>query len=73
MHLAAHRVRLHANPDQIVGPKHLQSLLFGQGHPFHPTLMAILAEFGGGEPGVPARLSGRDPPSLHRIPQAVTD
>ncbi len=37
------RVRLHANPDQIVGPKHLQSLLLGQGHPLYPTVMAILA------------------------------
>src|ERR1700678_444394 len=30
MDFASYRVRFHADPDQIVGPKHLQSLLFGQ-------------------------------------------
>src|SRR5271154_5117829 len=35
MHLAANRVRLHANPNQIIGPKHLQSLLLSQRHPSH--------------------------------------
>src|SRR5580692_5992857 len=33
MQLAAHRIRFHADPDQIIGAKHLQSLLLGQRHP----------------------------------------
>jgi hypothetical protein len=32
MHLAANRIRLHADPDQVIGPEHLNSLLFRQGH-----------------------------------------
>src|SRR6266853_576133 len=33
MYFAAEGVGLHANPDEIIGLKHLQSLLFSQGHP----------------------------------------
>ena len=29
MHFAANRVRLHADADEIIGPEHLESLLFG--------------------------------------------
>src|SRR5277367_1369906 len=36
MHFAANGVRLHTDPDQVIGPKHLQRLLFGQGHHLHP-------------------------------------
>src|SRR5258708_21509618 len=51
MHLAAHRFRFHATPDQIIGPKHLHGLLFGQRHPLHPSVMAILV---GGVRGQPS-------------------
>src|SRR3989442_13252515 len=34
MDAAANRVGLHADADEVIGLKHLQSLLFGQGHSF---------------------------------------
>jgi hypothetical protein len=34
---AADRVGLHADADEVIGLKHLPSLLFGQGHPFPPV------------------------------------
>ncbi len=33
VHFAADSIRFHANSDQIIGPKHLNGLLFGLGHP----------------------------------------
>src|SRR5882672_4598492 len=43
MDSAANRVRLHADADEVIGLKHLQSLRFGQGHPVSPLVIAILA------------------------------
>ena len=42
MQLAAHRVRFHPDADQVIGLKHLQRLLFGQGHR-DPQNVLILA------------------------------